>query len=217
MKKLLILITILTVTVLLFMACNGDETQNNGTENKQTEDEQNHESETIDRDKKGNESESASASEETDHDSQNETSAESGDADEPSKSQESHPLSEYSSEEIEYARVWLQLGPNPDIDTLYAEKIPAGEPLNPDDETSADYPEQVVQLSGTRLVDGSVTYSSNGDGTVNVYDVPKRWDGKNPAGEETYQKIIDNTTEVYIEPGEDHIVGELIKKLNIIE
>ncbi|WP_289889940.1 hypothetical protein [Virgibacillus pantothenticus] len=42
--------------------------------------------------------------------------------------------------------------------------IPAGTPLNPDDETSVNYPEDVIQLVGSRLVDGS-TYSSNVDGT----------------------------------------------------
>nr|WP_246569975.1 hypothetical protein [Lentibacillus saliphilus] len=124
-------------------------------------------------------------------------------------------LTEYSSEEIEFARVWLQLGANQDIDQLYAERISAGEPLNPDDETSLDYPEDVVQLSGSRLIDGVVTYSSNGDGTVNVYNVPKRWDGKNPAGEDTYKKIIESTKQESIDVWQDEQVEALIKKLKI--
>src|SRR5690606_31259373 len=77
--------------------------------------------------------------------------------------EEKDPLDEYSHEQIEYARVWLQLGPNPDIDELNVLHIPAGTPLNPDDETSANYPEDVIQLAGSRLIDGSVTYSGNGD------------------------------------------------------
>lgn len=122
-------------------------------------------------------------------------------------------LSQYSSEQIEYARVWLQLGPNQDIDGLYVRQIPAGTPLNPDDDTSAAYPEDVIQLAGSRLVDGSVTYSGNGDGTVNVYNVPLRWDGKYPVGEEFYADIIGNTKLVSIDVGEDEDVIQLIELL----
>jgi hypothetical protein len=119
-------------------------------------------------------------------------------------------LSPYSSEQIEYARVWLQLGANQDIDGLYVERIPADTPLNPDDETSGVYPEDVIQLAGSRLVDGSVTYSGNGDGTINVYNVPLRWDGEYPAGEEFYTEIIDNTELVPVDVGEDAEVVRLI-------
>lgn len=128
---------------------------------------------------------------------------------------ETNPLSNYSSEEIEYARVWLQFGPNQELDELNARRIPSGTPLNPDDETSATYPEGVVQLAGSRLVDGSVTYSGNGDGTINVYNVPLRWDGTNPAGEEFYTDIIQNTTLLAVDTGDDEQIIRLIKKLNI--
>lgn len=121
-------------------------------------------------------------------------------------------LSQYSSQQIEYARVWLQLGPNQDLDELYVRHIPAGTPLNLEDETSAGYPEDVIQLAGSRLADGSVTYKGNGDGTVNVYNVPLRWDGQYPAGEKFYNDIIKNTKQVSIEPGEDEKVIELIEK-----
>mgnify|MGYP001182211141 FL=1 len=128
---------------------------------------------------------------------------------------EGKALSAYSSAEIEYARVWLALGPNQEIDQLNVVHIPAGEPINPDDETSLSYPEDVIQLSGSRLVDGSIVYSGNGDGTVNVYRVPLRWDGEYPAGEEFYQEIIDTTELEYIDPGNDVEVLELIDLLNI--
>ncbi len=124
-------------------------------------------------------------------------------------------LAAYSSEEIEYARVWLQLGPNQEIDALFAIHIPAGEPLNPNDETSATYPEDVIQLAGTRLLDGSVTYSGNGDGTIRIYKVPLRWDGQYPAGEEFYEGLIDDTDEVYIEPGDDEQIEDMIQLLEI--
>ena len=124
-------------------------------------------------------------------------------------------LASYSSEQIEYARVWLQLGPNQDIDGLYVKQIPAGTPLNPDDDTSAAYPEDVIQLAGSRLVDGVVTYSSNEDGTLNVYNVPLRWDGEYPAGEEFYNELIDKTELVAIDVGEDEEVIRLIDLLKM--
>ncbi len=128
-------------------------------------------------------------------------------------------LSSYSSEQIEYARVWLQLGPNQELDELNVRHIPAGEPINPNDDTSASYPEDVIQLAGARLVDGSVTYSGNGDGTINVYNVPLRWDSSDDLDEGTMRKvtedIIGNTEQVYIDPSNDEEIIELIKLLNI--
>ncbi|WP_176140626.1 hypothetical protein [Halobacillus salinus] len=131
-----------------------------------------------------------------------------------SEKQAKESLSEYTTEQIEYARVWLQFGANQDIDELNVWHIPAGEKLNPDDETSASYPEDVIQLAGSRLVDGSVTYSGNGDGTINVYNVPLRWDGKYPAGEDFYKEIIDQTKLVPIDTGDDQEVIGLIQLLN---
>ena len=127
------------------------------------------------------------------------------------ENQDTETLAHFSNEEIEYARIWLQLGPNQEIDKLYIKHIPAGTDLNPDDKTSAGYPEDVIQLSGSRLVDGSITYSGNGDGTINVYNVPLRWDGVYPAGEQFYIDIIQNTKLEYVDPGDDEAVIELIK------
>jgi len=140
-------------------------------------------------------------------------------------SKEDDPLAEYSSEEIEYARVWLQLGPNQQIDGLYVRHIPAGTTLEPDHFPIVSYPEDVVQLSGSRIVDGSVTYSSNGDGTINVYNVPLpgRWYGGSPTppeglDEETMREeledIINNTELVYINPGNDDAVKKLIELIS---
>ena len=129
-------------------------------------------------------------------------------------SEANETLSPYSSEQIEYARVWLQLGPNQEIDGLYVQQIPEGTPLNPDDDTSAAYPEAVIQLAGSRLVDGSVTYSGNGDGTINLYNVPLRWDGEYPAGEDFYNDIIENRELVEIEPGDEE---EVIRLIGLLE
>ena len=134
-------------------------------------------------------------------------------ANDQTKSKASNSLAEYTSEEIEYARIWLQMGENQHIDALNVASIPAGQPLNPNDETSASYPEDVIQLSGSRLIDGSITYSSNGDGTINVYNVPLRWDGEYPAGEDFYQEMIENTKQLSIDQGDDQKVIELIQLL----
>ncbi|GGC77505.1 putative lipoprotein YdeJ [Thalassobacillus devorans] len=132
-----------------------------------------------------------------------------------SGSAEEDPLADYSSEEIEYARVWLQLGELKEVDELNVRHIPSGTPLNPDDETSADYPEEVIQLAGSRLVAGSVIYSGNGDGTINVYHVPLRWDGEYPAGESFYSDLIENTKLVAVDTGNEKDIIELIEVLNI--
>ncbi|MHC0038800.1 hypothetical protein [Pseudoneobacillus sp. C159] len=131
--------------------------------------------------------------------------------------EEVESLAQYSSEDIEYARVWLQLGSNQAIDELNVRHIPAGTPLNPDDETSASYPRDVIQLAGSRLVDGSVTYYENGDGTIVLYNIPLRWDGIYPAGEPFYQGILKETKLVSINPGDDEKVMELIRLLNVVD
>jgi hypothetical protein len=69
-------------------------------------------------------------------------------------------LSEYSSEKIEYARIWIQLGTNKEIDELNVRRIMSGEPINPEDNTSINYPENVIQLSGSRLVSCVIEYPS---------------------------------------------------------
>ncbi|MCY7793550.1 hypothetical protein MOB28_22120, partial [Bacillus haynesii] len=78
--------------------------------------------------------------------------------------------------------------------------------------------EDVIQLAGSRLVDGSVTYSSNGDGTINVYNVPLRWDSpadvdKNFMQEYT-QGIIKNRKLVHVDPGDNE---EIIKLIDIMK
>ena len=127
--------------------------------------------------------------------------------------QDIETLAEYSSEQVEYARIWLQLGANQDIDELNVRHIPAGTPLNPYDDTSVNYPEDVIQLAGSRLVDGSVTYNGNGDGTIHVYNVPLLLDVSHP--DNFYTEIIKNKKLVYVNPGDDEKVIELIKLLHV--
>ncbi len=134
-------------------------------------------------------------------------------------SEKDNVLAEYSSEKIEYARVWLQLGANQEIDELNVRHISAGEPINPNDDTSAGYPEDVIQLAGSRLVDGSVTYSGNGDGTIKVYNVPLRWDSSDDLSKgvmrEVTENIIKNAKTVYVDTGDSEKIKRLIDIMTI--
>ncbi|WP_328155676.1 hypothetical protein, partial [Priestia aryabhattai] len=128
-------------------------------------------------------------------------------------------LFDYTSKQIEYARIWLQLGPNQEIDELNVRYISAGELVNIYDDTSASYPKDVVTLEGSRSVDGSVTYSSNGNGTINVYDVPSHWPSSAQVDKgfmKNYtEDIIQNTKLVHVDPGEDKKIIELINIMKV--
>ncbi|WP_449354792.1 hypothetical protein ACUL41_00175 [Virgibacillus natechei] len=218
---------VLLLLILLLAACASDtneESEVDPSEEDSTLESEEETDETVENEG-GDESGPATGSEEDSGDNSNDTSSEELTNEKPSSntyendnasgSEEDNPLSEYASEEIEYARVWLQLGDMKDVDELNVHQIPAGTPLNSDDETSAAYPEDVIQLAGGRLVAGSVTYSGNGDGTINVYNVPLRWDGEYPAGEELYKDIIENTKLEQIDTGDDEEIIELIDKMNV--
>ncbi|MGC2895691.1 hypothetical protein ABOD27_20370, partial [Bacillus cabrialesii subsp. cabrialesii] len=157
------------------------------------------------------------SSKESSTDESKETSSEAGRNE--GKGENDNVLGEYSSDKIEYARVWLQLGSNQEIDELNVRHISAGEPINPNDDTSATYPEDVIQLAGSRLVDGSVTYSGNGDGTINVYNVPLRWDSADNLDKGVMKKetenIRKNTKKVYVDTGDDKKIKRFIDKMVI--
>lgn len=203
MKKIVLLIMIL-LTALFLMACS-DEANESGSSQ-------------TDKEESTLESMADSEAAETDEKTPGEISSketENKSTNDLSESEEGETLSNYSTKEIEYARVWLELGENQDISELNVVPITAGEPLNPDDETSASYPEDVIQLAGSRLIDGSVTYSGNGDGTINIYNVPQRWDGNYPAGEAFYKDIVENTKKVSIPRGDNKEIIKLIEMLHM--
>jgi len=216
-KNLVILLTVFLVAIFL-SACGNSSDQNDNADNKEKvadegSNSDNKSNENSDDNYVGSENDFANKENEDSEENSNQPENASEDSND---NEGSGALVRYSSEEIEYARIWSQLGDTQDIDELNVHHISSGEPLNPDDETSIDYPENVVQLTGSRLVDGSITYSSNGDGSIKLYNkVPQRWDGKNPAGENVYKQIIENTKQVSIDTGDDKKVEELIKKLKI--
>ncbi|MEC1738309.1 hypothetical protein P9D87_15265 [Bacillus mojavensis] len=212
---------VLMLLVLLLVGCMGgkEEKSNNDSslhseENNNETDDSNQiskdESETTTGSEKSVTNENASKESSTDE--SQETSSEEIRNEE--KSQKDNVLAEYPSEKIEYARVWLQLGANQEIDELNVRHISAGEPINPNDDTSASYPEDVIQLAGSRLVDGSVTYSGNGDGTIKVYKVPLRWDSSDDVSKgvmrEVTEDIIKNAKTVHVDTGDSEKIKRLI-------
>lgn len=127
-------------------------------------------------------------------------------------------LDGYSNEKIEYARVWLQVIGNQETNEIKVHHIKAGDPVNSHDETSVNYPEDVIHLSGDFLGSGNIVYSGNGDGTINIYNIPSHWYEEiteNQSMEDYTNDLINNTETVYIEPREDEDLIKMIEKLNI--
>lgn len=127
-----------------------------------------------------------------------------------------HPLSQFNAEEVEYARVWLQETRNKEVKPLVVRKVAKGEKINPYDETSAVYPSEAIMLSGSHSVDGSVVYSSNGDGTITVYDIPSHW--PSPSQVETTMEayttnILKEAIRKNLETGETGDVIQIIQQL----
>ncbi|MFL0501427.1 hypothetical protein [Staphylococcus arlettae] len=132
-------------------------------------------------------------------------------------------LNNFSSEKIEYARVWYQLISTKNdlkgIRNVYVTKIPKGSKVNPQAQDSAVYKEDVVKLEAPMKAGGSVTYSSNGDGTINVYNsIPYKWESPQNSDYSQMDKItkkaIENNVEtIYIKPYDNKTVAKLANKV----
>ncbi|MCO4851869.1 hypothetical protein [Bacillus vallismortis] len=210
----------LLLLALLLAGCagskDGESKQTSNDDTAAQTDENHHDNEDSNKISK-DESEPTTGSEESTTVKSDDTSSEKTKNEENDK--EDDALAAYSSEKIEYARVWLQLGPNQEIDELNVRHISAGEPINPNDDTSASYPEDVIQLAGSRLVDGSVTYHGNGDGTIHVYNVPLRWDSADDLEQgvmrEETENIMNNKKTVYVKTGDNKKIKRLIDMMVI--
>ncbi|MCY9089341.1 hypothetical protein [Bacillus mojavensis] len=215
---------VLMLLVLLLVGCMGGKEEKSNNDSSLHSEENNNETDDSNQISK-DESETTTGSEKSVTNDSNENASKESSTDESQetsseeirneeKSQKDNVLAEYSSEKIEYARVWLQLGANQEIDELNVRHISAGEPINPNDDTSASYPEDVIQLAGSRLVDGSVTYSGNGDGTIKVYNVPLRWDSSDDVSKgvmrEVTEDIIKNAKTVHVDTGDSEKIKRLI-------
>ena len=131
-------------------------------------------------------------------------------------------LNKFSSKEIEYARVWYQLiSENSDLkglDNIYVNKIPKGSKVNPNAKNSVVYKENVVKLEAPMKALGSITYSSNGDGTINVYkNIPYKWETPTNSDyskmNEVTSKAIEDKETVHIRPIDNKEIAELTSKV----
>ena len=223
MKKIILAISI--VSFLVFLAgCNNKSAENhdknsssdtNTSENKENETNTSENRDTKDKSNKQNKKQSDNK----DQERKNNESNESHQSTDKNKSY----LNNFSSEKIEYARVWYQLISTKNdlkgIRNVYVTKIPKGSKVNPQAQDSAVYKEDVVKLEAPMKAGGSVTYSSNGDGSINVYNnIPYKWESPQNSDYSQMDKITrkaieDNVETIYIKPHDNKTVAKLASKV----
>lgn len=230
MKKIILPILIVSLSVIL-VSCNNNDSEhhndNNSSDTNTSENKDNEASNEID--EKTNTSDSADNSE-----SSNKQNKEKNDNKKQEKNNDSNKkqqstdknksyLNNFNSKEIEYARVWYQLISTRNdlkgIKNVYVTEIPKGSKVNPQAKNSAIYKEKVVKLEAPMRAGGSVTYSSNGDGTINVYNnIPYKWENSQNSDYSQMNKIKkkaieENIETVYIKPYDNKTVAKLASKI----
>ena len=205
MKKFSLILSLLFLSVIL-TACGNNEESNNDIEqssdtnkqdedNNQREERQSTEQSEVKTDQSLHKDSSAENDKGKDPTSKNDNASKMKNNDN-SKSY----LNGLSASKIEYARIWHQLGMVKDVKNIYVKKYPKGTPVNKNAEKSAMYPEDVVKLEAPMKVGGSITYSSNGDGTINVYEkIPYRWESNASSNTEDIYQDTKNAVEQDIE------------------
>lgn len=130
-------------------------------------------------------------------------------------------LSGYSANEIEYARVWLSMGYDSNVEEINVSFVKKGELVDEYTGGDAVFPEPLVAIGGKDGYQGTIYYSSNSNGTVNVYTVPSHWpsfediESMGMTPEEFAQSIVDDTTLVSVDPSNDEDIIRLIQKMTI--
>ena len=123
----------------------------------------------------------------------------------------------YTAEEIEYARMWHDYGKSDTPPRLIVSFYEAGTYINPyieDDELV--YPEDVTVLRGKVMADGMVIYHRNGDGTVNVYDVPSHWHQDSEASmKRATERVLQTVTTREVPAGDPITVGQILHNMTI--
>lgn len=230
MKKIILPILIVSLSVILVSCNNNDSEHHNDNNSSDTNTSENKDNETPNEiDEKTNTSDSEDNSE-----SSNKQNKEQNDNKKQEKNNHSNKnqqstdknksyLNNFNSEEIEYARVWYQLISTRNdlkgIRNVYVTEIPKGSKVNPQAQNSAIYKEKVVKLEAPMRAGGSVTYSSNGDGTINVYNnIPYKWENSQNSDYSQMNKITkkaieENIETVYIKPYDNKTVAKLASKI----
>ncbi|HJG55874.1 MULTISPECIES: hypothetical protein [Staphylococcus] len=227
MKKLTLASVTITLSLIL-VGCNSDtsegsnNTQSDNTDNQAKTEEKNKDDAAIEESKNNEVTNDDKTEASREDNTKNNTNKNESEEKQTKNNKESY-LADFSSKEIEYARIWEQLGPMKNnmkgMDTLYVKEIPKGSKVNPQAENSAVYQEDVVKLEAPIKAGGSVTYSSNGDGTINVYNkVPYRWADSQMSDysnmdEVTKKAIEENIETVDVKPTDNKTIAELASKI----
>ncbi|MGW7777951.1 hypothetical protein ACWEX6_09830 [Staphylococcus xylosus] len=227
MKKLISLILTITLSLIL-VGCNSDtsetsnNTQSDNTDNQEKTEEKNKDNATKEENKTNEDSNDDKTESSTEGNNKHNTNKNESEEKQTKNKKESY-LEDYSAKELEYARVWEQLGPMKNnmkgMDYLYVNEIPKGSKVNPQAQNSAVYKEDVVKLEAPMRAGGSVTYSSNGDGTINVYNnIPYNWDSSQTSDYSkmdnvTRKAIEENIDTIYVKPTDNRTVSELASKV----
>ncbi|GEP85722.1 lipoprotein [Staphylococcus piscifermentans] len=95
----------------------------------------------------------------------------------------------------------------------------SGNVLNPyNADNSIKFPEGTQMLSGSPTAAGLVTYSNNGDGTINVYNVPShfhdpRWLESNSFSQSESERIMNNPKVVKLYDGNQSALDAIASKI----
>lgn len=229
MKKIILPILIVSLLVIL-VSCNNNDSENhdnNSSSDTNTSQSKDNEKNKIDEETNisdnGDNAEGNNKQNKEQNDNKNQEKNNDSNENQQSTDKNKSYLNNFNSKEIEYARVWYQLISTRNdlkgIRDVYVTEIPKGSKVNPKAQNSAVYKENVVKLEAPMRAGGSITYSSNGDGTINVYNnVPYKWESSQTSDYSQMDKVTrkaieDNIETIYIKPHDNKTVANLASKL----
>lgn len=225
MKKIILAISIAGLLVIL-VGCNSNSSSDTNTSQSKDNETQNKNEETNTSDS-GDNTESSNKQNKEQNDNKKQEKNNDSNENQQSTDKKKSYLNNFNSEEIEYARVWYQLISTrydlKGIRDVYVTEIPKGSKVNPQAQNSAVYKENVVKLEAPMRAGGSITYSSNGDGTINVYNnIPYKWESSQTSDYSQMDKVTrkaieDNIETIYIKPHDNKQVAKLANKIKYSE
>ncbi|WP_165844923.1 hypothetical protein [Staphylococcus saprophyticus] len=225
MKKIILAISIAGLLVIL-VGCNSNSSSDTNTSQSKDNETQNKNEETNTSDS-GDNTESSNKQNKEQNDNKKQEKNNDSNENQQSTDKKKSYLNNFNSEEIEYARVWYQLISTRNdlkgIRDVYVTEIPKGSKVNPQAQNSAVYKENVVKLEAPMRAGGSITYSSNGDGTINVYNnIPYKWESSQTSDYSKMDKVTrkaieDNIETIYIKPHDNKQVAKLANKIKYSE
>ncbi|RIL33774.1 hypothetical protein BUY86_11635 [Staphylococcus equorum] len=226
MKKIILAISIAGLLVIL-VGCNSNSSSDTITSQSKDNETQNKIDEETNTSDSADNTESRNKQKKEQNDNKNQEKNNDSNKNQQSTDKKKSYLNNFNSEEIEYARVWYQLISTRNdlkgIRDVYVTEIPKGSKVNPQAQNSAVYKENVVKLEAPMRAGGSITYSSNGDGTINVYNnIPYKWESSQTSDYSQMDKVTrkaieDNIETIYIKPHDNKQVAKLANKIKYSE